>query len=273
MQGVASGPSAGAVATDETDRLISSSKIEGTASTTGRASAWAPSPASWSMRSGQVAYAVLSFGGFLGLGKRCHPLPWHVLACDTAWGGAVVDLDKDRLTGAPSFAEGREPRLGRPALRQGIDAYYADRPSRPRDEAAIDAAVDDTFPASDRPSGRAARPPAPARPTTATAAPGRRPGAPVRVGPAGPGSALAPASPGAGCPLRSAVIRRRAFRVAPEGEARRRPPGALRRAAGSHCARGRCAPKRHGRLPPSSGRACLPVTPTAAAAGRATSPT
>ena len=52
---------------------------------------------------GKVAYAVLSFGGFLGIGDQHHPLPWGVLKYDTTQGGYVVDLDKAKLEGAPSF--------------------------------------------------------------------------------------------------------------------------------------------------------------------------
>ena len=89
-------------------------------------------------RTGQVAYAVMSFGGFLGLGKSCHPLPWHVLTYDTGRGGYVVDLDKEQLRAAPSFNEGDSPNWDDRAWAGGIDAYYADRPDRPRDETAID---------------------------------------------------------------------------------------------------------------------------------------
>ena len=60
-------------------------------------------------RSGQVAYAVMSFGGFLGLGQSYHALPWSVLTYDTDRGGYVIDADKDRLMGAPSYKAGEEP--------------------------------------------------------------------------------------------------------------------------------------------------------------------
>ncbi len=53
--------------------------------------------------SGKVEYAILSFGGFLGLGSRHHPLPWHTLAYDEARGGYVVDIDRGVLEGAPSY--------------------------------------------------------------------------------------------------------------------------------------------------------------------------
>jgi sporulation protein YlmC with PRC-barrel domain len=54
---------------------------------------------------GQVAYAVLSFGGFLGFGDRYYPLPWDKLAYNTELGGYVVDVDPATLEGAPSYAD------------------------------------------------------------------------------------------------------------------------------------------------------------------------
>ena len=53
--------------------------------------------------SGKVAYAVMSFGGFLGMGNRYHALPWNVLKYDTNLGSYVVDLDKRTLENAPSY--------------------------------------------------------------------------------------------------------------------------------------------------------------------------
>jgi PRC-barrel domain len=151
------GTSSGSVATDETDRLIASNKVEGTA-VYNRQGERLGTVYNFMVdkRSGQVAYAVMSFGSFLGMGGSYHPLPWKVLTYDTGKGGYVVDLDKDRLQHAPSYAEGASPNWGDRSWSGRIDAYYADRPDRPRDEAAIDTAVDDTFPASDPPSWNSA---------------------------------------------------------------------------------------------------------------------
>jgi sporulation protein YlmC with PRC-barrel domain len=60
-------------------------------------------------RSGQVRYAVLSFGGFLGMGHDHYPLPWSMLAYDTEQGGYVVDLDKQLLDNAPRYGTDRRP--------------------------------------------------------------------------------------------------------------------------------------------------------------------
>ena len=79
-------------------------------------------------RSGRVAYAVLSFGGFLGIGERYHPLPWSVLSYDTGLGGYVVDLDRARLEGAPSFAANENLDWSDRQFGQRVSDYYGTRP-------------------------------------------------------------------------------------------------------------------------------------------------
>src|ERR1700675_1334695 len=59
--------------------------------------------------SGKAEYAIMSFGGFLGIGDRYHPLPWSVLNYDPAQGGYVVDLDPRRLGGAPNYSADEAP--------------------------------------------------------------------------------------------------------------------------------------------------------------------
>jgi hypothetical protein len=54
-------------------------------------------------RSGKVSYAVLSFGGFLGIGHDHYPLPWSKLNYDESLGGYRVDVTKDQLEGAPKY--------------------------------------------------------------------------------------------------------------------------------------------------------------------------
>src|SRR5580698_582637 len=46
---------------------------------------------------GRAIYAVMSFGGFLGIGEKFHPLPWATLKYDAQKGGYVVNLDKEIL--------------------------------------------------------------------------------------------------------------------------------------------------------------------------------
>jgi len=74
---------------------------------------------------GQVAYAVMSFGGFLGIGEKYHPLPWAVLDYDPAKGGYVIDLDKKTLEGAPQYGATSDPE-GWPdtTWQERVDRYY-----------------------------------------------------------------------------------------------------------------------------------------------------
>jgi hypothetical protein len=56
-------------------------------------------------RSGKVSYAVLSFGGFLGMGNDYYPLPWATLTYDTDLGGYRAAVTEDQLQRAPKYAE------------------------------------------------------------------------------------------------------------------------------------------------------------------------
>lgn len=77
--------------------------------------------------SGKVDYAVMSFGGFLGIGDRYHPLPWSMLTYDEGLEGYVVNLSKERLENAPSYAEDElawnDPRFG-----TSVTDYYGPYP-------------------------------------------------------------------------------------------------------------------------------------------------
>ena len=55
----------------------------------------------------------MSFGGLFGFGDDHYPLPWDVLNYDPDKGGYVVDLDKEKLKGGPSFRAGEEPDFDR----------------------------------------------------------------------------------------------------------------------------------------------------------------
>jgi hypothetical protein len=117
------------VATDETSDLISSDKVEGTA-VYNRGSEKLGSIHSVMIDkvSGKVSYAVMSFGGFLGIGDRYHPLPWHVLTYDTGQGGYVVDLDRNVLEGAPSYSSTEMPDWSDPEWSRRVENYYGGRP-------------------------------------------------------------------------------------------------------------------------------------------------
>ena len=73
--------------------------------------------------SGQVRYAVLEFGGFLGMGTDRYPIPWKVLRYSTDKGGYVVPLDKAKLEGAPKYAENKAPTFDN-EYGTRINSYY-----------------------------------------------------------------------------------------------------------------------------------------------------
>jgi sporulation protein YlmC with PRC-barrel domain len=75
-------------------------------------------------RTGETEYAIMSFGGFLGIGDTYHPLPWQALTYDTAQGGYVVDIDRSRLEGAPSYRANEQGLWDDPAYGRRVSDYY-----------------------------------------------------------------------------------------------------------------------------------------------------
>ena len=61
------------------------------------------------VRSGRIAYIVLSVGGLLGIGEKYFAIPWHALTLDTDRKCFVLDADKERLKNAPGFDKERWP--------------------------------------------------------------------------------------------------------------------------------------------------------------------
>ena len=78
--------------------------------------------------SGKVAYAIMSFGGFLGMGESYHPLPWSSLKFDTTKGGYVVNLTKDQLKDAPSYEKNASPKWGDRNYENDLHTYYGSTP-------------------------------------------------------------------------------------------------------------------------------------------------
>jgi sporulation protein YlmC with PRC-barrel domain len=74
--------------------------------------------------SGKVAYAILSFGGFLGMGESYHPLPWSLLRYDPGMTGYVVNLSKEKLQSGPSYATDADPGWGNRAYDEKVHGYY-----------------------------------------------------------------------------------------------------------------------------------------------------
>jgi len=80
------------------------------------------------VHSGRVAYAVLSFGGFLGMGKKLFAVPWSALTLDTEHKRFVLDIDKERLASAPGFDKDHWPDMADPAWTQSVHSYYGTKP-------------------------------------------------------------------------------------------------------------------------------------------------
>jgi hypothetical protein len=78
--------------------------------------------------SGCVAYAVLSFGGFLGIGNKLFAIPWKALHMDPADRSFVLDADRDLLESAPGFDKDSWPDMADERWGAGIHAYYGVSP-------------------------------------------------------------------------------------------------------------------------------------------------
>jgi len=118
---------ASSLETRETDSLIGSDKVEGTAVYGGdQKKIGSLERVMIDKISGKVAFAVLSFGGFLGMGEDYYPVPWAMLQYDTDLGGYRVDLTKDQLEAAPKFTESEGWNWNRENDRRVYEYYEAD---------------------------------------------------------------------------------------------------------------------------------------------------
>ena len=73
--------------------------------------------------SGHVRYAVLEFGGFLGMGTDRYPLPWSMLKYNTAFDGYVVPVEKSQLEKAPRYSQTESPEYSDDYGRKVYDYY------------------------------------------------------------------------------------------------------------------------------------------------------
>ena len=88
----------------ETADLIGSDKVEGTTVYDAKGEKMGSiARVMIEKRSGQVAYAVLRFGGFLGIGSDYYPIPWASLNYDTSLGGYRTNITEQQLKGAPKY--------------------------------------------------------------------------------------------------------------------------------------------------------------------------
>ncbi len=80
------------------------------------------------MRTGKISYAVLSYGGFLSLGEKLFAVPWEALRLDTENKRFVLNVDKDRLEGAPGFDKDHWPDMADMAWAEGVNSFYGIKP-------------------------------------------------------------------------------------------------------------------------------------------------
>jgi sporulation protein YlmC with PRC-barrel domain len=76
------------------------------------------------MSSGRIAYAVLSFGGFLGMGDKLFAVPWEALRLDTENHRFVLDVDEETLKNAPGFDKDHWPSMADPTWAAGVHRFY-----------------------------------------------------------------------------------------------------------------------------------------------------
>ena len=109
----------------ETGTLIGSDKVEGTA-------VFGPNDTKIGSiervmidkMSGKVSYAVLSFGGFLGIGDDHYPLPWQSLKYDTNLGGYITGITEAQLKGAPKYGRSTDWNWSDRANDRRVYDYY-----------------------------------------------------------------------------------------------------------------------------------------------------
>jgi sporulation protein YlmC with PRC-barrel domain len=116
-------------AIDETTELISAEKVDGTA-VYGRDGNRIGSVKTVMLekRGGKVANAVLSAGGFLGIGEKYHSIPWSKLEYDTSLGGYRLDVTEDQLRSGPTFGENEWSTIGSREYNQRVYSHYGANP-------------------------------------------------------------------------------------------------------------------------------------------------
>lgn len=73
---------------------------------------------------GNVGYAVVAFGGVLGMGEKLFAVPWQALKVDHQDKCLILNVPKDRLKDAPGFDKDNWPNFSDPTFSQQMSAYY-----------------------------------------------------------------------------------------------------------------------------------------------------
>lgn len=109
---------------NETQDMISSEKVDGTA-VYGRDGDQIGSVHHLMIgkRDGTVRHAVVSYGGFLGMGEDYFPLPWNELTYDESRGGYTINRDVSQLKDGPRYRRDQEPSWDR-SYQDQLTGYY-----------------------------------------------------------------------------------------------------------------------------------------------------
>jgi sporulation protein YlmC with PRC-barrel domain len=76
------------------------------------------------MRTGKIAYAVLSSGGVFTLGEKLFAVPWNALELDTVNKRFILNIDKERIEDAPGFDSEHWPNMANQQWAAQIEDYY-----------------------------------------------------------------------------------------------------------------------------------------------------
>jgi len=80
------------------------------------------------LEKGRVAYAVLSFGGFLGMGEKLFAIPFEALKLDSSREHFMLDVDKDKLKNAPGFDKTNPPKAADRTWGAEVYKFYGYKP-------------------------------------------------------------------------------------------------------------------------------------------------
>ncbi|MBB3117680.1 PRC-barrel domain-containing protein [Pseudoduganella violacea] len=83
------------------------------------------------MQTGQIAYAVLSFGGWLGMGDKLFAVPWQSLQLDTVNKRFLLDVSKEQLRNAPGFDKDRWPDMASSEFSSQVHSFYGTQEALP----------------------------------------------------------------------------------------------------------------------------------------------
>ncbi|MBY4692595.1 PRC-barrel domain-containing protein [Burkholderia latens] len=76
------------------------------------------------VRAGRIAYAVVSSGGFLGIGDKLLAVPWSLLTLDVERRCFVLPVPTERVRAAPGFDKDHWPAMADPGWAEAVHAYY-----------------------------------------------------------------------------------------------------------------------------------------------------